>query len=266
MAGLGVEGDGDAGRPRQRFRLVDTVSWSASSQAASAQDLLQTLTAEEALRRSSILPPSAWKQEWSVLRRQSILTCILVLRRQSVLTYGLLLRRQSVRLGRYVPRIRQWSSASQITARTRARAVHALLSMRMAFTPDMCLTLSWWHGFCRAPDEAPGSPPAPGRLAEVEAPEQPGRPSEPAAHQAQRHQAVQQRRRLAPHFERQVDAYHQLFDVYDVKEVYAAGQPDHSSSGCAVCVAPAVLQLIVAAAPCLESDWRCIIWHRPSVT
>ena len=51
MAGLGVEGGGDAGRPRQHFRLVDTVSWSASSQAASAQDLLRTLTAEEALGR-----------------------------------------------------------------------------------------------------------------------------------------------------------------------------------------------------------------------
>ena len=116
---------------------------------------------------------------------------------------------------------------------------------------DMCLTFSWWHVFRRAPDEAPGSPPAPGRQTEIEAPEQPGRPSEPAAHQAARYQGVQQRRRLAPHFERQVDAYHQLFDVYDVKQVYAAGQAGPSLSGCAASEASAMLQLHAATASCL---------------
>ena len=51
MAGLGVKAGGSAGRSRQRFRRVDTISWSGSKQAAAAHDLLQALTAEEALRR-----------------------------------------------------------------------------------------------------------------------------------------------------------------------------------------------------------------------
>ena len=51
MAGLDVEAAGAAGRPRQRFRRVDTISWSTASQQAAAQGLLETLTAEESLRR-----------------------------------------------------------------------------------------------------------------------------------------------------------------------------------------------------------------------
>lgn len=103
----------------------------------------------------------------------------------------------------------------------------------MSVVHDRCVFEALLLAICRAPDQVPGSPPASRQQTELQQPEQPGRPSEQAAHQAARYQHVQHRRRLAPEFDRQVDAYHELFDLYDVNQVYEAGQADQSSSRCA---------------------------------
>ena len=70
---------------------------------------------------------------------------------------------------------------------------------------------------------------------EVQQPENPGRPSERAAHQAARYQHVQHRRRLAPQFDEQVDAYRDLFDLYDVNHVYEEEPEGNAVSRCADC-------------------------------
>lgn len=83
-------------------------------------------------------------------------------------------------------------------------------------------------------EQVSGSPPASSPRTEILQPEHPGRPSERAAHQAARYQHVQHRRRLAPQFDEQVDAYRDLFDLYDVNHIDEEDREGNTSRRCAM--------------------------------